>query len=73
MKVPKGQPIAPPMKFSINADFQKEFTFKQRLQLFLGYTLIINVSVACQHNPGQFVPVLDVKPVKEKREKNKNL
>lgn len=55
---PAGRIIPPPAKFDIQQVWHRKLTWKERLQILIGYNLTINLSIKCQYNPGVVEPTM---------------
>lgn len=49
--------IPKPIRFTTRGFIHRRFTFKERLQILLGYSMMAEIHVASEHNPGQTQPV----------------
>lgn len=65
IKPPAGKALAAPANFAIEAHFRRDFTWLQRLQIAIGYSVNIKVIIACQHSPGSYSPLADLTTTKE--------
>ena len=46
------RPLPPTYKFLIHQELHKRFTLKERILVAMGYALLIDLKIACLHNPG---------------------
>lgn len=53
-KRPVGTPVPIKFKKIMRADFFRKFTWKERLQILLGYRAVITFRVMTEHSPGRF-------------------
>jgi hypothetical protein len=48
-----GKPVKPPFRHVIQTDWHRTFSWKERLQILLGYSLEVAVRIPTLHRPGE--------------------
>lgn len=54
---PTDKILPKPVRFITRGFVYRQFTFKEKLKLLLGYRVLLEIHVASEHNPGQTQPV----------------
>lgn len=63
-KPPIGRELPPKFKHMIDVGATRKFSWKERIQILIGYRADISVAIICEHLPGKFTPKvqLDLTP-----------
>ena len=59
--------VTQPVRFIVPGYIFKRFTFLERLKVLIGHSIVLEIYLACQHNPGRMHPVshLHVSPIND--------
>lgn len=60
-----GRVLPPNFKFGGTFAFQRKFTWKERLQIAIGYTAKITMTIAMEHSPGKWDTRMVLETTKE--------
>lgn len=63
--IPKGRVLPPSYKFLITENFFRYFTWKERLQILIGYRALIKLQMCVEHSPGKHQSSLELETSKE--------
>ena len=55
---PPGRVLPPVFKKAVELSFQRRLTFKERLQILIGYNLLVTLVMGAEHHPGRIDPHL---------------
>jgi hypothetical protein len=55
---PKGKPVQVPFNHSIETEWFREFTWKERIAIFFGCNVLVQIAIFTRHNSGEFQPVI---------------
>lgn len=61
----KGRVLQPLPKHVIQIAYHQKPTFKQRLQLLIGYALVIDLKIFTTNSTGHFVPRMELRTTQE--------
>lgn len=61
----KGRVLQPLPKHVIELAYHQKPTFKQRLQLLIGYSLVIELKIFTTHSTGHFEPQMILRTTQE--------
>lgn len=61
--------VTQPVRFVVPGYVFKRFTLWERFKVLIGHTVVLEIYLACQHNPGRTQPVsqLHLSPITDER------